>query len=111
MQDQFRTSGWIENVRMPVLIVHGDSDSVIPFVQGERVFASALAPKRFIRMIGSDHSTLTRDGLYDHIWRFLGVPFSNTTAYRGEAASYQETAVDCDAPCDATAGQGARAPL
>lgn len=56
---------------MPVLIAHGDADDVIPFEQGERLFALANEPKTFVRMPGSGHTSLTRDGLYPHIWRFL----------------------------------------
>jgi fermentation-respiration switch protein FrsA (DUF1100 family) len=71
MRDQFRSRDWIGDVRMPVLIGHGDADSVIPFEQGERLFELANEPKRFVRMRGSDHVTLTRDGFYEHIWAFL----------------------------------------
>jgi fermentation-respiration switch protein FrsA (DUF1100 family) len=78
---------------MPILIVHGDADSVIPYSHGETLFSTAPEPKRFIRMRGSDHSTLVRGGLYDHIWRFLGLPSSGTTAYQNKAATYEETIV------------------
>jgi fermentation-respiration switch protein FrsA (DUF1100 family) len=71
MRDQYRSRDWIGDVHMPVLIAHGDRDSVIPFDQGERLYALANEPKRFVRMAGSDHSTLVRDGLYPHIWAFL----------------------------------------
>ncbi len=57
-----------------MLIIHGDRDSVIPFRMGQRLYALANAPKLFVRMAGSDHNTLVRDGLYDHVWPFLGVP-------------------------------------
>jgi fermentation-respiration switch protein FrsA (DUF1100 family) len=71
MRDQFRSRDWIGDVRMPVLIGHGDADSVIPFEQGRHLFELANEPKRFVRMPGSDHVTLTRDGFYEHIWAFL----------------------------------------
>jgi fermentation-respiration switch protein FrsA (DUF1100 family) len=71
MRDQFRSRDWIGDVHMPVLIGHGDADSVIPFEQGQRLFELANEPKRFVRMEGSDHVTLTRDGFYEHIWSFL----------------------------------------
>lgn len=90
-RDRFRTRDWIGEVRAPVLIVHGDADSVVPFAHGERIFAAAPSPKRFVRMEGADHNTLTRDGLYDHVWRFLGVPSETTTAYRGAAAPFEQT--------------------
>lgn len=73
MKDKFRSRDRIGDVHMPLLIVHGDRDSVIPFAQGQRLFALANEPKRFIRMEGSEHNTLTRDGLYPHIWSFLGL--------------------------------------
>lgn len=71
VRDSYRSRDWIGDVRMPVLIAHGDHDTVIPFEQGERLFALAGQPKTFVRMEGSDHATLVRDGVYDHIWRFL----------------------------------------
>jgi fermentation-respiration switch protein FrsA (DUF1100 family) len=71
IRDRFQSREWIGSVRMPVLIVHGDADTVIPFSQGERLYALANDPKQFIRMAGSDHATLVRDGIYPHIATFL----------------------------------------
>jgi len=73
MQDRYLSAERIGAVRMPVLVVHGDRDSVIPFEMGERLYARARQPKRFVAVKGSDHNTLVRDGLYDHVWRFLGL--------------------------------------
>ena len=71
MLDQFRSRDLIAKVRAPLLIVHGDKDSVIPFEQGERLYALAQQPKVFVRFPGSDHNSLVRDGLYDKIKPFL----------------------------------------
>ena len=71
MWDQFLSRERIETVNAPVLIVHGTKDTVIPFEHAKRLFARASQPKKFVAMPGSDHSTLVRDGLYPHIWRFL----------------------------------------
>lgn len=71
MLDQFRSRELIGRVRAPVLIVHGDKDSVIPFAHSERLFAMAREPKAFVRMPGGDHNTLVRDGLYDKVGAFL----------------------------------------
>ena len=71
ISDTYRTRDWIAEVRMPALVVHGDADTVIPFAQGERLFALANEPKEFVRMSGSDHATLVRDGIYPHITQFL----------------------------------------
>ncbi len=69
--DRFESLPRIGNIRMPLLIVHGTRDSAIPITHAERLFAAAAEPKRFVKMPGSDHSTLTRDGLYDHVFAFL----------------------------------------
>lgn len=74
MKDQFRSRDWIENVHSPLLIAHGDRDSVVPFAEGQRLYALANPPKTFVRMPGSEHNTLVRDGIYSFYWRFLGLP-------------------------------------
>lgn len=72
--DRFQSNRWIEHVHAPVLIAHGDHDSVIPFAMGQRLFQLAPGPKVFVRMRGSDHSTMVRDGLYDRMWSFIADP-------------------------------------
>lgn len=69
--DSFASRDWIGRVHMPVLIIHGDHDSVVPFDEGQHLYALANNPKQFVRMPGSDHATLVRDGDYHYIWRFL----------------------------------------
>ncbi len=71
ISDGFRSRDVIGDVHMPVLIVHGDQDTVVPFEQGQRLFELANEPKHFVRMRGSDHATLVRDGIYPHIAEFL----------------------------------------
>lgn len=74
MHDHFANRDRIRDVHIPVLIAHGTADSVIPFAEGQKLYSLANAPKVFVAMPGSDHNTLVRDGLYDHIWPFLGLP-------------------------------------
>jgi uncharacterized protein len=71
VRDSFRSRDWIGDVHVPVLVVHGDRDTVVPFEQGQRLYALANDPKQFVRMPGSDHATLVRDGIYPHIVTFL----------------------------------------
>lgn len=86
MRDQYRSRDLIDQVGMPLLVLHGDADSVVPFVQGQTLYGMANPPKQFVRMIGSDHNTLVRDGAYDHIWRFLNIAHPGTTASEDHAA-------------------------
>jgi fermentation-respiration switch protein FrsA (DUF1100 family) len=70
IRDSYRTRDWIGDVDEPILILHGDADTVIPFAHGQEL--ARLAGAQFEPMPGSDHATLTVDGAYEHIWAFLG---------------------------------------
>lgn len=51
----------ISRLHMPVLLLHGDADSVVPIAHGERLHAAATAPKQFVRIPGGRHlDALTR---------------------------------------------------
>ena len=71
MRDRYPSIDRIGQVHMPLLVIHGDQDSVIPYRLGRRLFGAANDPKQFITMEGSDHNTLVRDGLYGYVWRYL----------------------------------------
>jgi fermentation-respiration switch protein FrsA (DUF1100 family) len=58
MKDQFRSDLRIRNVKVPVLIVHGDRDAVIPIESGEQLYSLAEDPKRFLRVPGAGHEDL-----------------------------------------------------
>jgi fermentation-respiration switch protein FrsA (DUF1100 family) len=58
MKDQFRSDLRISSVTVPVLIVHGDRDGVIPIASGEQLYALAKDPKRFLRVAGAGHEDL-----------------------------------------------------
>src|SRR5256885_284827 len=42
-------------LHMPVVVLHGDRDRVIPIEHGERLYAAAPGPKRFIRVPDGRH--------------------------------------------------------
>jgi len=48
--------GRIGEVKMPILIIHGVSDTVIPFSMGKKLFDAAPEPKTFLPIAGADHS-------------------------------------------------------
>ncbi len=71
MKDPFRSDLRIAKVSAPLLIVHGTRDGVVPFALGERLFALANEPKRFVRIDGGGHSDLDRFGALDAVRAFL----------------------------------------
>ena len=55
----------------PVFIAHGTADTLIPFSQGERLYAAATAPnKRFYQMVGLDHNQVD-PLMYEPLMKFL----------------------------------------
>jgi fermentation-respiration switch protein FrsA (DUF1100 family) len=58
MRDQFRSDLWIGKVRAPVLVVHGENDTVVPISLGERLYGLARMPRHFVRVAGAGHNDL-----------------------------------------------------
>ena len=64
MRDPFRSDLSIRDVRMPVLVIHGDRDPIIPFSAGQRLFGLAKEPKAFINVPGGGHIVLDSSGVF-----------------------------------------------
>jgi uncharacterized protein len=71
MRDQFRSDERIRRVKVPLLIMHGSDDPVIPIVFGERLFALANEPKQFVRIPGGGHENLDDFGATEIARRFI----------------------------------------
>ncbi|NEQ74955.1 MAG: alpha/beta hydrolase [Okeania sp. SIO2C9] len=56
--DKFRSIDKIKNVNCPVLVIHGNSDRVIPFSQGKQLFNTANEPKLSFWVDGAGHIDL-----------------------------------------------------
>ncbi len=50
---RYNTGAHIRQVTAPVLIVHSPDDELVPFSQGEQLFALANEPKQFLRLTGT----------------------------------------------------------
>src|SRR5258705_11177374 len=62
MRDQFRSDAQIARVKVPLLVMHGALDPAIPVVFGERLFALANEPKRFVRLARGGPNDLANFG-------------------------------------------------
>ena len=71
MKDPFRSDALIGKVRVPLLILHGARDGVVPIALGERLFSLANEPKRFVRFAEGGHNDLDRHGAIDAVRVFL----------------------------------------
>jgi fermentation-respiration switch protein FrsA (DUF1100 family) len=69
----FDTERNIREVHVPLLVIHGDADEIVPFQQGRAVYESANQPKSFWRVSGAGHNDLlpvTGREYLDHLSAF-----------------------------------------
>jgi uncharacterized protein len=71
MHDQYRSLDITGQVKAPLLMLHGEQDGVIPIALGERLFAAAPEPKRFVRLPGVDHVSVLEQGGAGPVRAFL----------------------------------------
>jgi fermentation-respiration switch protein FrsA (DUF1100 family) len=71
MKDQFRSDLRIAKVTAPILILHGDRDTVIPIAFGQRLYDLANSPKRLVRIAGGGHGNLGSFGALEAVKTFL----------------------------------------
>jgi uncharacterized protein len=79
---RFPCAEFMEQVKRPALVIHGDRDSVIPFGQGRALFDRITGPKRFFTIHGGDHNDLEPPDPADY-WRVVG-DFVASLSRRGE---------------------------
>jgi len=72
MKDQFRSDLMIGKVTVPVLVLHGERDRVVPIALGERLYGLITAPKRFVRFPGAGHNDLGGYGALEAAKQFFG---------------------------------------
>jgi pimeloyl-ACP methyl ester carboxylesterase len=71
LRDQYRSIERIHEIKAPLLVMHGDRDGVIPITLGERLFAAAPEPKRFVKLPGVDHVSVLEQGGLERVRAFL----------------------------------------
>jgi fermentation-respiration switch protein FrsA (DUF1100 family) len=70
----FNNLSKIENIRAPVLVIHGTKDRVIPYSMGRELFNAINSPKEFVAINGAGHNDLQgvfAESYWLAIYRFL----------------------------------------
>src|SRR5918998_5287131 len=62
MRDQFRSIDLIDDIKAPLLVLHGERDGLIPIRLGQRLYVAAREPKRFVRLPGVSHVDVLEGG-------------------------------------------------
>lgn len=71
LKDSFHSDRRIGRVHAPVLMLHGERDSIVPIGLGERLFALANEPKRMVRYPQGGHLDLDDLGALREAQAFL----------------------------------------
>ena len=71
LTDLFHNEENIRAVKVPVLILHGKLDAVIPVAMGKRVYEAANEPKQLELFAEGHHSDLFDHGAWDKVRKFL----------------------------------------
>lgn len=58
LRTRFNNTDKLKRIRVPVLILHGRQDTIIPFHHGEKNFAAANQPKFFAELDGDHNDTM-----------------------------------------------------
>ena len=69
--DPFPNLKRIGDVKCRVLMIHGTSDRVIPYSQGQALFKLANEPKRFVTVDDGDHNSLIDDMGFDNYYELI----------------------------------------
>jgi fermentation-respiration switch protein FrsA (DUF1100 family) len=77
VRNRFDNLARIGDCRQPLFIAHGTDDGLVPFAQGEALFAAANEPKHLHPMTGAGHNAPLGSEFYRRLREFLA-------SYRGE---------------------------
>lgn len=71
MKSRFDSLANIQRYDGPLLMAHGDADSIVPYSFGQRLFAAAKEPKRFVTHPGADHNDPRDEAFWQELAAFL----------------------------------------
>ena len=72
MRSKFNTIEKIKTLHLPLLVMHGELDEILPIGLGRRLYASANDPKEFYEISGARHNDtffVGGDEYFDRITR------------------------------------------
>ena len=58
LRDSFRSVDHIERIDMPLLVIHGEKDAIIPLRLGQKLVERAVEPKKIVVIEGAGHNNL-----------------------------------------------------
>ena len=59
LRDSFQSVEHIGRIDMPLLVIHGEKDTIIPLQLGEKLVEHAAEPKKLVVIDGAGHNDLS----------------------------------------------------
>ena len=71
LKDKYESDKKIKNIKSPILIMHGEVDSLVPFWMGEKMYELANEPKYFYFSKYDDHMMEYNNKLLSELQKFI----------------------------------------
>ena len=59
LSDSFQSVEHIGRINMPLLVIHGEKDAIIPLRLGQKLVEHAVEPKKLVIIEGAGHNNLS----------------------------------------------------
>ena len=69
--DRYESSRHVRDLRVPLLIVHGEADDVVPVAMGRQLYAIAPDPKEIVTLAGAGHNNHDLYGSFEAVSSWL----------------------------------------
>lgn len=70
LQSRFRLIDRLRDIHVPILVIHGDRDDIVPIALGRQVYGAAPEPKSFYVIEGAEHNDTYVVGGKPYLLRF-----------------------------------------
>jgi len=71
LKDRFENFKKIKNINIPILIMHGEQDTIVPFKMGKKIFQLANEPKYFYSTKHDDHMMVYDESMIKTLKNFI----------------------------------------
>lgn len=62
VRSELNTQGYVSQLKMPKLFIHGTMDNLIPYTLGRELYEGAAQPKEFYSIAGAGHNNTLQMG-------------------------------------------------
>lgn len=80
VRDRFDALSRIGSIKSPLMVFHGDSDTLIPMALGRQLFDAAPEPKTWLTVPGAGHNDVQTPAAEESVLHFLGGIFPAAAA-------------------------------